>query len=218
MTNENRDIQNVSKLGQVAERMKESKSPEAQRNTPELPAKGEDFHIEMPNEPALDDDESLGDWLKRAHQASEMLNETIGRVLKQKRDLLASQGKTSKGGWQQWVEDNCRFSVRTANRYIKAFTTPKDQQLSGQGDQNGEKPIQARVHFSDKELGGFYKKAKEVKKVKRRLNEKFEQAAREVRDELQKEAEVNSVSLDEHLENKSNEKDEKDVTPNSSQN
>ena len=195
-------------------------NPNNQQSTTELPAKDDQFHIVAPNDLDIEDDQQVKAWLHKAHNATETMREHIGGVLKAKRESLHSQGKASGGGWQQWVKDNCDFTVRTANRYIKAHDI-NDKGLPPEGEGKDEgKPIQARVEFSDKELGSFYKKAKGAKKVKRRLNEKFEQAARDVRDELQKEAEDNGLDLDEHILNKRNEKDEedlKDVTSDSGQ-
>jgi len=217
MTNTRNEIMEQTQGKDIQARMGKPKPPEAQQTTTDtLPAKGEDFHITFPDEPNLHDDESLGSWLKNAHQASERLDMAIGKVLQQKRELLNSQGKATGGGWQQWVEDNCDFSVRTANRYIKTYEDD-GKNLPPQDDKSKGKPVRASVTFSDEELGSFCKEAKKAKRFKQRLNEKMEQAARDVREELLEEAKANGVSLGDHLHNERNRKGEKDVTPNSNQ-
>jgi hypothetical protein len=191
-------------------------NPNNQQSTTELPAKGDQFDITIPDEPNLEDDESLGNWLNLAHQASEKADMAIGKVLQQKKELLKSQGKATNSGWVKWVEDNCNFSVRTANRYIKTYEAGS-KELPSSGN-NDDKPIRGNVTFTDKELGNFYREAKQAKEIKQKFNEKFEQAARDVRDELQKEAEANGLELDEHLHNKLNEENLKNVNSGSSQN
>jgi len=218
MTNTRNEVAEQAKGKDIRARMK-PKPLEAQQTTTEtLPAQGDQFHITFPNDPDIDDDQQLKMWLHKAHSATETMRERIGAVLKAKRDRLHSQGKASGGGWQQWVEDNCDFTPRTANRYIKAYDTG-DKGLPPEGTKD-EKPIQARVEFSDNELGSKYKKAKKVNKVNRMLNQKFEQAAREVIEELQSEADAQGIDFEERLHNKGNEKDEedlKDVTSDSGQ-
>jgi len=208
-----------ARKNQASEQLNVS-NPNNQQSKPDLPANGEDFDITVPNDPDINDDQQLKIWLRKAHNATETMRKHIGMILKAKRDLLASQGNASGNGWQQWVKDNCDFTPRTANRYIKAYDAD-DKGLPPSGG-NDRKPIQARVEFSDDGLGSNYKKAKKVKKVNRILNQKLEQAAREVIEGLQKEAEDNGWSFDELLKNKSNEKDpdddEKNITQQSSQN
>ena len=214
MTNTRNEIAEKTQGKSLKARMGKPKPPEAQQTTTkDLPAQGEDFHIAFPEDPDINDDQQLTIWLHKAHNAAETMRERIGKVLKAKRDLLASQGNASGDGWQQWVKDNCDFTPRTANRYIKAYDAD-DKGLPPSGG-NDRKPIQARVEFSDNDLGSYYKKARKVKKVNRILNQKLEQAAREVIEGLQKEAEDNGWSFDEVLKNKSN---EKDITQQSSQN
>ena len=217
MTNETRSIPNLKGADLKKRQNTTTQAPEKPEPTTDtLPAQGEDFHIAFPDEPNLEDDESLGSWLKNAHQASERLDMAIGKVLQQKRELLNSQGKATGGGWQQWVEDNCDFSVRTANRYIKTYEDD-GKNLPPQDDKGKGKPVRASVTFTDEELGSFCKEAKKAKRFKQRLNEKMEQAARDVREELLEEAKANGVSLDDHLYNERNKRGEKDVTPNSNQ-
>jgi hypothetical protein len=217
MTNKNRGIAGLKGADLRKRQNTTTETLENPQPTETLPAQGEDFHIAFPDEPNLEDDESLGKWLKNAHQASERLDMAIGKVLQQKRELLNSQGKDSGGGWQQWVEENCDFSVRTANRYIKVYEDD-GKNLPPQGGDKAGKPVRASVTFTDEELGSFCKEAKKAKRFKQRLNEKMEQAARDVREELLEEAKANGVSLDDHLHNERNKKNEKDVTPNSNQN
>ena len=219
MTNqtENREVPDASKLEQFAKRMEGAKAPEAPQTTTEtMPAQGEEFHITFPDEPNLYDDESLGNWLKNAHQASEKADMAIGKVLQKKKELLKSQGKATDGGWVKWVEDNCNFSVRTANRYIKTYEAGS-KELPPPQNNNENAPIRGNVTFSDGELGSFYREAKQAKKIKQRFNEKFEQAAREVKDELQKEADANNWSLKELLHNILNEEHMKDANSGSGQ-
>jgi hypothetical protein len=213
MTNGNKENRGISQLkGNSLRERQNAKLPESQQFTQGLPAEGDDFQITLlPDEPSLEDDEKLEQWLHNAHNKTEKMRkttdkmrETIGKVLKQKRDLLASQGKASDGGWQDWVKEHCDFSLSTANRYIKAFTNAKE--LPDQETESKEKPIQAKVDFSDSELGQFYKAAKKSGEVKQKINERFEQATREVMNEYRQQAEHNGLDLYDHLYNLSKEK------------
>jgi hypothetical protein len=174
------------------------------------------------DEPNVEDDQQLRVWLHNAYsitdqmfKATKDMRECIGKVLKAKRESLAKQGKTGEG-WEKWVEDNCEFSLSTAKRYIRAYNKSQKLPDDTQGGK-GKKPIQAKFEFSDSELGSFYKDVKKVDKVKQMINEKFEQATREVRDDLLKEAENNGWSWEELLDNKSREGNERDITQESSQ-
>lgn len=216
MTNENNTNRGIPGLedGVSLRDRQNIKSSQSQQTTQELPTKGEPFQVTLPSsdEPDLEDDAQLRQWLHNAHnitdkmvKATKGMRETIGKVLKQKRDLLASQGKASDGGWQEWVESNCDFSLSTANRYIKAYTAAKE--LPDQETETKEKPIQAKVDFSDSELGRFYKAAKKSSEVKQKINERFEQATRDVMNQYQQQAELNGLDLYDFLDAKSREKD-----------
>ena len=223
---ENREIPEVSKLEQLSQQMEESKPPKAPQNTTEnLPAKGDQFQVTLPStdEPNVEDDQQLRVWLHNAYsitdqmfKATKDMRERIGKVLKAKRDSLAKQGKSGEG-WEQWVEKNCEFSLSTAKRYIRAYNKSQKLPDDTQGSKD-EKPIQAKLEFSDRELGSFYKDFKKVDKVKQMINDKFERAAREVRDELHEKAEANGWSWDELLDNEIREESMKNKTSESSQN
>jgi len=214
MTNGNNENRGISQLkGNSLRERQNAKPSQTQQGNEDLPAEGDEFRITLPpDEPSLEDDEQLKQWLHNAHnntekmrEATDKMRERIGKVLKEKRDLLASQGKASDSGWQEWVENNCDFTLRTANRYIKSFTTAKE--LPDQDTQGKEKPIRANVTFSDNELGKSYKALKNYDEAKDEINREVESAVRKVTEKYQNQAQQQGLELDEYIHNLKNQKE-----------
>jgi len=148
--------------------------------------------------PDLEDDERLGNWLKNAHRTSEEARAAIGRVLKEKRDLLNSQGKASDNSWYKWVEKHCSFSIKTANRYIRA-AFPNKELSEKEAQSKAQQSISAKVTFSDQQLGKSYLMLKEYSPAKQELKDEMEAAARKVIEKYETEANRDGLELGEYI-------------------